>query len=238
MKRDLKWEIGFTLLDLLVVITISGLLAAFLLPALGAAKGHVRRTFCLDNLKQINLGLRMYSDDYNGLLPITSNGPPKVWSGYEIFMRNYVGLKGSPSINDKLFACPADRFHYLYKDYVSDSLHLQLKFGFSSYAFNAGNSFTAAGQPTWPGIAGWKLSSISEPAKTVFVAEFPAFYPYSWHDPVAAGHVNNARDVVSFADGHVNYIRLYWDATNLAPGHLEACNYDPPAAYDYKWRGN
>jgi prepilin-type N-terminal cleavage/methylation domain-containing protein len=239
MRRDLEPANAFTLLELLIVIAVVGILAALLLPALGVAKGYAKRSACLNNLKQINLGVRLYSDDHNGLLPIVTNsGAPACWSDYEIFIRSYVGLKGNPSASDKLLACPADTFYYDYNDYVSESLHAQSRFRFASYAFNAGNSFTAPGQPTWPGIAGRKTGSIKEMEKTVLVAEFPALGPFSWHQPVGGGHVNNARNVVSFVDGHVSYIKIYWDAVNITDRHRESCQYDPPAAYGYKWSGD
>jgi prepilin-type N-terminal cleavage/methylation domain-containing protein len=46
--------------------------------------------------------------------------------------------------------------------------------------------------------------------------------------------VNDANNMISFANGHVNYVRIYWDA-NL---DTRAFNYDPPARYDYKWSGD
>lgn len=55
---------GFTLIELLVVIAIIAILAALLLPALSAAKESSRATRCLANLKQLSLGLAMYTDDY------------------------------------------------------------------------------------------------------------------------------------------------------------------------------
>ena len=82
------------------------------------------------------------------------------------------------------------------------------------------------------------MSSIKDPVKTVLVAEFPALPPYSWHVTSAAGHFNNARDMVSFVDGHVSYIKIYWDTNNATIGHQEAWHYDPPAGYDYKWSGD
>lgn len=89
-----------------------------------------------------------------------------------------------------------------------------------------------------------KLSVIREPGKTILVCEAPALWPYSWHHPriegdsINAAHFNNARDVVSFVDGRVNFIKMYLDTTNVWTGHQEAWHYNPPAGYDYKWSGD
>jgi prepilin-type N-terminal cleavage/methylation domain-containing protein len=231
---------AFTLVELLVVLAIIAILAALMLPAIARVKMTAKQTVCLSNLKQINLGVRLYATDHYSLLPASTNTPPSaVWSAYGNSIRGYLGLSRPPSPLDIVFACPADTFYYDSEERVAQPHHLQSQYNFSSYAFNAGNALP--GDPpvhTWPGIAGRKLNSIRDPVRTVLVTEFPALLPYSWHERGTASHYNNARDNVSFVDGHVSYLKIYWDTNNTVTGHQEAWHYDPPAEYDYRWSGD
>ncbi|WP_422931237.1 DUF1559 domain-containing protein [Singulisphaera sp. PoT] len=60
-------EIGFTLIELLVVIAIIAVLIALLLPAVQAAREAARRAQCVNNLKQIGLGMHNYESTHSSL---------------------------------------------------------------------------------------------------------------------------------------------------------------------------
>jgi prepilin-type N-terminal cleavage/methylation domain-containing protein/prepilin-type processing-associated H-X9-DG protein len=243
-----RWEwTAFTLIELLVVIAIIAIIAALVLPALSGAKAKAQRTTCLNNLKQINLAVNLYAGDNDDMLPaITNVDSPNqfFWGFYKPLVMKYAGLQGAPSPQDKLFDCPADTFNYYTPTgYVAQSLFLTVSNVYTSYGYNGLGGSTnpppaLPGQTSFPGLFGCKLALINDPAKTVLVAEFSALYPWSWHEqqllPLGQAAVNNAKSVVSFADGHVSYIKICWD-TNF---NLPTLFYDPPAGYDYKWSRN
>jgi prepilin-type N-terminal cleavage/methylation domain-containing protein/prepilin-type processing-associated H-X9-DG protein len=260
---------AFTLIELLAVVAIMAILAALLLPVLSRAKGRGKRTTCLNNLKQIAQAVHLYADDNNSrlfsFLAPTNTGFALQCTSYVPLIRSYVGLRGatSSSQDQQLFACPGDTIG------SGDTnagppyaiCHDLWYCNYSSYGFNAGNYVWRLQPPLpgyadfpeeHPGILGSKMNSIINPTKTVLVTEFPAFNPYSWHQPSLAPpqipgvwnlgiyFYNNAPNMVSFVDGHVRCTKMYFGTNN--PGHYPnpspASQWDPPAEYDYKWSGD
>jgi prepilin-type processing-associated H-X9-DG protein len=161
-------------------------------------------------VNQITAGVHLYAEDYNNTLP---SSKPNSTGVVLKFVRSYVGLSAPASPRDKIFTCPADVFYFEGDMYahpgnneirVSAGLHLQATpYGFTSYTFNGGNM-----NPLFPGVAGMKLNSIKAPVRTVLIAEIPACWPYSWHQPSGNSHANNIPNNLGFADGHVKYTKM------------------------------
>ncbi|HXC37289.1 MAG TPA: prepilin-type N-terminal cleavage/methylation domain-containing protein [Candidatus Acidoferrales bacterium] len=248
---------AFTLIEVLVVIAIIAILAAILLPVLGKARASAQRTTCLNNLEQINHAIQLYAGENHDLLPTIANTTDSApdygdGSGTNLFafffkplVMNDLGLHGTPFAHDKVFACPADTFFDAPTAIHTGSLHDLLDSYYSSYAYNGfgEDPDDRPGLPDEiaspsPGLYGRKLADITDPAKTVLISEASAFLPFTWHDsvrpPPGGFGINNARSVVTFADGHASYIPIYF-YTNL---DLPTCFYNPPASYDYKWSAN
>jgi prepilin-type N-terminal cleavage/methylation domain-containing protein/prepilin-type processing-associated H-X9-DG protein len=64
IRDDDSSDSAFTLIELLVVIAVIGILAGLLLPALSQAKAKVKSVHCMNNLRQMGLGMKMHESDY------------------------------------------------------------------------------------------------------------------------------------------------------------------------------
>jgi prepilin-type processing-associated H-X9-DG protein/prepilin-type N-terminal cleavage/methylation domain-containing protein len=80
---------GFTLLELLVFVSIIAVLAALLLPVLGQARGQARRMECLSRLKQWQLAFGMYVEENDDWIPRESYEPLG-----EVTINNWSQVKG------------------------------------------------------------------------------------------------------------------------------------------------
>jgi len=216
---------AFSRADLLASLAITVVLAVLVLGSLAKHRARDRLVRCTDNLRQVSHALLNYSADHAESLPVMdSTLTGDLWWWYKEKIRHYAGLSGPSSAQDTIFACPLDRGYTDPQPFWKTP-----RFDYGSYVFNG------VTLPGVPNIAGYKVSTIARPARTLLVTEWTAHAPLSWHRS-RTGRANSpfyrdAESVLSFVDGHVSFSKIYYD------GYSAAYTRDPIPGYDYQYSG-
>lgn len=101
---------GFTLVELIVVIAIIAVLAAFLGPAFTRARANAHTATCITNLKQLGLATNLYTNDYDdGLMPAQYRSDNNATPVYD---RRWPQLLLPYARNFRIFRCPTDSYQH------------------------------------------------------------------------------------------------------------------------------
>jgi prepilin-type N-terminal cleavage/methylation domain-containing protein/prepilin-type processing-associated H-X9-DG protein len=153
---------GFTLIELLVVIAIIAILAAILLPALAKAKSRAMRMQCMNQMKQLDLGINLFVGDNSETFPAAGYQAAAGVLTWDTWIYPYVGGSSSLSLDQakngiyaldpadgaalgwatglKIMACPADTFQKIDWMHVNGDPGAELQFSVRDYAMNSAGS--------------------------------------------------------------------------------------------------
>ena len=136
-------ERAFTLIELLIVIATIAILAGLAIPALNSVYERAKVTKDMSNLRQIGLGMQLYLNDKDGVLPVINAAPGIGTNASPVICPKYIATK-------RVFQSPFD------KRAASETDNAPV-----SYGINA-NMYT-------PGIAG-NTARVVSPSSTIFMA--------------------------------------------------------------------
>lgn len=117
-------------------------------------------------------------------------------------------------------------------------VHRQQFTHYSSYALNE-SVRRRPGGPTNLTVAGVGLKAfdfVRDPSRTVLIGEISGCVALSSHDRTARFQFRDAKNMMSFVDGHVSYIKIYWNGLEGSSGM--PWFYEPVGDYEYKWSAN
>lgn len=192
---------AFTLVELLVVIVIIGVLASLLMPAIGKAKSRAQNTVCLNQLRQLGMAVRMYSEDNEGRLPAAELLPSlPVVADHPLpriadVLASYVGRAGGTNASLSVLKCPGDRQGRFAKEGASYEWNIELNGRrideTRGGAVRVVRVMVVDGQPAQ--VSDEKKDLVFPPATTPLLLDYDAFHPR----PPKPG-----KNVV-YMDGHV-----------------------------------
>ncbi len=173
---------GFTLVELLVVISIIAVLLGILMPALGSVRRQAKSIVCMSNIRQLSLAFVIYTDDYNGYAMPSVGSSGVYWWGKKIVSGVNAGIDHKqgfvwPYLKSELSAssvyqCPSQAFGSYNLQGKPPNQPDDPKWITSTYGYNG--YYLSPPQSGWYGIRNqpWKkIANIKQPATVLAFAD-------------------------------------------------------------------
>jgi prepilin-type N-terminal cleavage/methylation domain-containing protein len=206
----MKIRRGFTLIELLVVIAIIAVLVALLLPVLSNAKRKAAQVACINNQKQLAIGIKMYLEDNNDTFPGIASRMYGYHSQDWIYWRtntaNYPSFAKSPivaaapGLQQLSVRCPLDnndndRIHnFEYPDNDGPYLfsYSITGYGLDDNGNNAGLATVVDSSSGTLAVYAFKENSVKNPSAKIMLAEEPGTLA-SWDSPDQKSLIQDGR---------------------------------------------
>ncbi len=203
---------AFTLIELLVVIAIIAILASILFPVFAQARDKARQTACISNAKQLSLGVSMYAQDYDEVVPAAfSEWNIPVYDGPTGRQTNYPSywyVVVQPYVKDtKVVKCPSDYDKGIPTSYAYNYPHMSYRLAYPTTLFTLAQyeapseTLVFGESQAGPGQQAWTLNYL--------------YCPVHWRPGTLAGrgdangmafrHSGGA--TLGYLDGHAKWIR-------------------------------
>jgi type II secretory pathway pseudopilin PulG len=209
-----------TLVELLAAMAILLILAGLAFTMLGKWNESGRRAQCANRVRALGQAVLLYAADQNMTLPGEN-------AAKSAFPRSTIIYKYTelilPYMNLTLEQARATPSYFRCPSRTNGTVDLP------NYIFSGANELSTSQL----GVAGARLASLSRPGRTVLLGEAGCAVPFSNHPYTTQIAHADAKSVLCFVDGHVEFLPIY---SSGAGGFTTKAN--PPLEYGYQWDGS
>lgn len=227
--KNIRLIAGFTLVELLVVISIIALLLAVLIPSLNRARMQAIKIVCASNMKQTVLAMRMYNSNNGGYFPPDYQLTPVDYTVWQQHLVPYAGENGAAFTCANFeksyyarFGKPVNNisYHNFYNWYTPSGV---ASFGFNHRALSCTGSYDGWSCLSTNGKITLKarVEQVKRPSQLIMILDFSGFLSFGnmwppnysgpdWYRDGTGGvfvkkYIHNDGVNIAFVDGHYEW---------------------------------